>query len=332
MQKERNKELKKLNTFSISAKADLFIEFETAEDLRDIFSESLGYWRVIGGGSNMLFTKDFNGTLLHPVSRNITIIDENNESAFVKADAGIDWDFFVEYAVSKSLYGIENLSLIPGTVGASPVQNIGAYGVEAKDTIFSVEYFDTEDMSVKTILNRDCRFGYRDSIFKQELSSRAIVLNVTFSLSKIFNPNLSYRGLKDSLQNCGELTAEKIRETVIKIRKSKLPDPKILGNGGSFFKNPVITATQFESLKSEYSNIPFYPAEGGVKIPAAWLIEQSGWKGKRIADAGVHTEQALVLVNHGEATGKEIVDLAEKIISDVNRKFNIKIHPEINIL
>lgn len=334
MIKTSNINLKPYNTFGLSAKISTFILFNNAEELRVVFSEMKNdeKWFILGGGSNILITKDFKGTFLKSTADNISEIKQDERYVWIKADAGVDWDYFVEKTINMNLYGLENLSYIPGSVGASPVQNIGAYGAEAKDTIYSVEYFDTKTQSVETIYANKCDFGYRDSIFKRDLKGRAIVLSVTYKLSKIFTPNLTYSHLAEYFNQQSEITAKSVRDFVINIRRLKLPDPKEIGNGGSFFKNPVITKEHFKELSLEHPDIPSYITDKGVKVPAGWLIEKSGWKGKRINDAGVHTKQALVLVNYGEASGLDILDLSHKIIIDIKNLFNIEIEPEINIL
>ncbi|MFI3261924.1 MAG: UDP-N-acetylmuramate dehydrogenase [Rikenellaceae bacterium] len=332
MKTEKDINIKHLNTFGISVKAKNYIEIENIDDLKFFFLENKGEWFVIGGGSNILFTKDYQGTLLRLVSNKISVLRCEGDAVFIKSDAGVVWDDFVDYTIKNNYYGIENLSYIPGTVGASPVQNIGAYGVEAKDAIHEVEYFNTETLEVETIAGTDCEFGYRHSIFKTTLKTKAIVLSVTYKLSAIFTPNLSYGGLKQFFENDNSLTACSLRNKIIEIRKEKLPDPEEIGNGGSFFKNPVIPVSKFEELQSLYPQIPSYTVTNGVKIPAAWLIENCGWKGKRFGDAGVHKNQALVLVNCGNATGNEVLEISKGIQHDVALKFGIEIFPEINIL
>lgn len=334
MKKIKNKNIKELNTFGIDVTANSFVEFKCAEDLKELFKEDLKdeEWFVFGGGSNILFTSNYNGTLLHPINNKKTLIEKSADFVLVNIGAGCEWDNFVEWSVTNGYYGLENLSYIPGSVGASPVQNIGAYGSEAKDSIVEVEYFDVKDCLVKTITKEDCDFDYRHSIFKTTLKNRAIVLSVTYKLSLHFTPLLSYGGLKELFKESTKISAQELRDTIIDIRKKKLPEPKEIGNGGSFFKNPIISTTKFDHLKESYPNIPSYIAKEGVKIPAAWLIEQCGWKGRRIGDAGVHKNQALVLVNYGMATGSDIIEISKQIQIDVLNKFDIDIYPEINIL
>ncbi|MFI3268240.1 MAG: UDP-N-acetylmuramate dehydrogenase [Rikenellaceae bacterium] len=327
-------DIKHLNTFGISVKAHNYVEIDNFHDLRFFFKYNDNKeWFVIGGGSNILFTKDYEGTLLHIASKDIEVLESDDDKfVYVKSGAGVVWDEFVDYTIKNDYFGLENLSYIPGTVGASPVQNIGAYGVEAKDCIHEVEYFDVDSLEKETISGEDCEFDYRHSIFKTKLKSKAIVLSVTYKLSKVFTPNLSYGGLKQLFDDGSVFTASELREKIIEIRKTKLPNPDEIGNGGSFFKNPIVSTEKFDLLKHKYPEIPFYMVDNGVKIPAAWLIEKSGWKGRRIGDAGVHVNQALVLVNYGEATGNEVLEVSKAIQKDVLDKFGIEIFPEINIL
>lgn len=326
-----SRQLKDYNTFGIEAKCSNFIEFKGVEELEKFFPTD-DMWLVVGGGSNILFTKDYEGTILHPISKEIVVESVDGDSAYIKVDAGVVWDDFVEFAISNNYYSVENLSLIPGSVGASPVQNIGAYGVEAKDVIFEVEYYNVTKGCVEVINNENCKFGYRDSIFKRELRGKAVVLSVTFKLTTTFMPNLSY-GTLSEMKNIGEsLCARDVRQLIVETREAKLPDPAIIGNGGSFFKNPVVSMDRYNTLKEEYPTMPSYPASQGVKIPAGWLIEQSGWKGRRIGDAGVHQNQALVLVNYGGATGEEVLSVAKQVQKAVSEKFEIEIETEINII
>lgn len=330
---ERNKNLKSYNTFGFEIRASKYAEFHDEKDLEKIFSEiGEDKWYVLGGGSNTLFTSDFDGVVLHSVAKNIELTTEYDDHVSVRAEAGVVWDDFVEWTVSRGFYGLENLSYIPGSVGASPVQNIGAYGAEAKDFIESVEYFDTLDNELKIIGVGACRFGYRDSIFKQELKERAIVIAVNYRLSRSFTPNIRYGNISSQLDGERELTARYIREVVTLIRKTKLPEPEVIGNGGSFFKNPIVENHVFESIKENYPNMPYYQEPNGIKIPAGWLIDTAGWKGYKENGVGVHENQALVLVHFGGATGSEVVNLSNRIIADIEQKFGITLHPEINIL
>lgn len=322
--------MKQRNTFGISAKCKTLFEYDSIEDLEKII-ESIDLKKDnifnIGSGSNLLFTKDFDGIMLHSKINDIQIEERTNESVLIKVGAGMIWDDFVALTVDNALYGAENLSLIPGTVGASAVQNIGAYGVEAKDIIEKVYCIDLLTNKKIVLANKDCQFGYRDSIFKHQKNTFLIVTHVSFRLQINGELKLDYGTIRQEL---GDQTPSLslVRKTIIKIRETKLPDPKKLGSAGSFFKNPIISTTHYECLKKQYENIPSYEVENGRKIPAAWLIEQCGWKGKRVSDAGVHPIQPLVLVNYGNANGKEIVELAQSIQQDVQTKFNITIEPE----
>lgn len=323
------KNLKLYNTFGIDVCCREYVEFKDVKELKDLFN---GKWYVLGGGSNTLFTSDFDGVIIHPVGREIALLDENNDSVLVRAEAGVVWDDFVQYAVENNYYGAENLSWIPGSVGASPVQNIGAYGSEAKDIIDSVEYYDIQQKELKVILGKNCQFGYRDSIFKQSLAGRVVVNSVTYRLSKTFIPNVKYGNITNELDPAVELTAKILRETIIQIRKAKLPDPEVIGNGGSFFKNPIVSQEKFQKIQSNYPKMPFYGDPNGVKIPAGWLIDTAGWKGYVEGSVGVHRDQALVLVNYGGGSGADVIALATKIIEDIDKKFGIRLSPEINIL
>lgn len=306
------------------------MEFRTAEDLDKISFE--GRWYVLGGGSNTLFTTDFDGLILHPVSDKIEVIERSDDFVMVRAEAGVVWDDFVKYCVGNQYYGAENLSWIPGSVGASPVQNIGAYGSEAKDIICRVDYYDIAQRCVNSISGAECEFGYRDSIFKNALRDRVVVLSVVYRLSKTFTPNVRYGNISAELDEHLPLTAELLRNTIVKIRKAKLPDPEVIGSGGSFFKNPIVTQEKFDKIVACYPRMPFYGDSKGVKIPAGWLIDTAGWKGFRDGAVGVHCEQALVLVNYGGGSGEDVIALALRIIADVEEKFGIVLSPEINIL
>lgn len=322
-----------MNTFHLDVRADEYAEFSGVEELREILRESgSDKWYVLSGGSNTLFCGDYHGLVLHPVSKAVEVLEENDETVLVKADAGMVWDDFVKYAVDHGWYGLENLSIIPGMVGAAPVQNIGAYGVEAKDTIERVEAYLVEEDSVITLDNEQCMFGYRDSVFKNELKNKTVVLSVVFRLSRKFDPVLKYGDLAALAGEPGTFGAADLRDIIIKVRESKLPDHNIIGNGGSFFKNPVVSAEYAREIKERYPDMPHYEDKKGVKIPAGWLIERAGWKGHRRGDAGVYEKQALVLVNHGSASPKDIIMLANDIIGDVRQKFGVIIAPEINMI
>ena len=328
---EKNILLTKRNTMHLDAIASLWAEFSDPGQLAEIMQQCKIHalpWYVLGGGSNIILTGNFPGVYIHPTSDLIL----REENTLLIADAGVVWDDFVAYCVEQGLWGVENLSLIPGQVGAAPIQNIGAYGSEAKDTIEWVEYLDTQTMKFEKIYGEDCRFGYRSSIFKEELCRRSVVIRVAFRLSSEPIPNLKYGDLLTRTHNKGDVSLENIRQAVIDIRREKLPDPDLLGNAGSFFKNPVITLEKTDRLKEIYPDIPAYPVDGGMKIPAAWLIEHAGWKGRRCGTVGVHDQQPLVLVNYGSATASEILSLSGRIQEDILRQFGIAIAQEVNIL
>ena len=327
--------LRDLNSFHVEERADRIIEFDSKQDLDQIFAEGATpeNWYTLGGGNNILFTQRFAGTLLKPVGKEIKIKAQINDSVIVEAEAGVEWDDLVAWSVERDLWGMENLSLIPGTVGAAPVQNIGAYGAEAKDVIERVHYFDVEDRKHHTLGCAECRFAYRESIFKHELKGRAIITSVEFRLSKSSQPSLGYGDLAKEVELRGGATLKNIREAVCAIRQSKLPDTAVLGNAGSFFKNPIVNKEVSERLKAEYDTMPIYPvSEHKCKLAAGWLIDQAGLKGYRKGNVGVHERQALVLVNFGGATGAEVIALSEEVREKVFAKFGINIDPEVNIL
>ncbi|MCA0364183.1 MAG: UDP-N-acetylmuramate dehydrogenase [Bacteroidetes bacterium] len=335
---KENISLKPYNTFGIDAKARFFISIDSVEKLKTILSlEQFKSAKklFIGGGSNLLLLNDFDGLVIKIEISGIDKVTENENGVILKAGAGVIWHDFVMYCVDNRFYGVENLSLIPGTVGAAPMQNIGAYGVEIKDVFESLEALNTSTLEVETFNLEKCRFGYRESIFKHEAKDKYVILNVSFNLQKKGNLNLEYGAIKDTLSQMqiSNPTLKEVCEAVISIRKSKLPDPAKIGNSGSFFKNPEIPITRFEKLKEKYPNAPSYPVnENLVKVPAGWLIEQAGWKGHREGNVGVHTKQALVLVNYGGGTGSEIKALAEKIQKSVFEKYGIEINPEVNFI
>ena len=327
--------LRDLNSFHVEERADRIIEFDSKQDLDQIFAEGATpeNWYTLGGGNNILFTQRFAGTLLKPVGKGIKIKAQIDDSVIVEAEAGVEWDDLVAWSVERDLWGMENLSLIPGTVGAAPVQNIGAYGAEAKDVIERVPYFDVEDRKHHTLGCAECRFAYRESIFKHELKGRAIITSVEFRLSKSSQPSLGYGDLAKEVELRGGATLKNIREAVCAIRQSKLPDTAVLGNAGSFFKNPIVNKEVSERLKAEYDSMPIYPvSEHKCKLAAGWLIDQAGLKGYRKGNVGVHERQALVLVNFGGATGAEVIALSEEVRERVFAKFGINIDPEVNIL
>ncbi len=333
---KENISLKNYNTFGIDIKCRYLVNCNTVQDIVDFVKsheakDSL--LMILGGGSNVLFTVDFEGYILRPNIKGIEIIEESGEFVIIKVGAGQDWDEFVEYCVNNNWGGIENLSLIPGNVGTCPIQNIGAYGVEVKDVIVEVEVINRESLDIKKYSNLECKFGYRDSIFKHELKNKEIITYVYFKLKKQPDLKLEYGNLQDELKRFDNININSVRQAVIDIRNSKLPKPEEIGNSGSFFKNPVINKSEFDSLIKKFPEMPFYIQNNDlVKIPAGWLIEKSGWKGKRVGDAGVHEKQALVLVNYGNATGKEIYDLAIQIQRSVKEKFDLNIEMEVNII
>ena len=288
----------------------------------------------IGRGSNLLFSGDYQGTVLHSLIKGYEVVSETSDTVDVRVGAGEVWDDFVAYTVQKNLYGAVNLSLIPGEVGASAVQNIGAYGVEAKDLIVSVDTVCVSTGELRQFSNEECCYAYRKSIFKQELKGKYIVTHVTYRLSKVPVWHLDYGNIRTELDKAScPLTLDNLRRIIIRIREEKLPDPAQMGNAGSFFMNPVIPKKQFADLHSIYTDMPSYPAgEDCVKVPAGWMIDRCGWKGKSLGRAGVHARQALVLVNLGGATGKEIMALAEAVVASVKEKFGIDIHPEVNYI
>ena len=324
-----------LNSFHVEEHADCIIEFDQKEDLDTIFIEANepSKWFVLGGGNNILFTQRFDGTLIKPVGKAITIKAQIDDSVIVEAEAGVEWDDLVEWSVSNNLWGMENLSLIPGSVGAAPVQNIGAYGAEAKDVIERVHCFNVSERRHHTLGNAECHFAYRDSIFKQALKGKVIITSVEFRLSKSPQPNLTYGDLSKEVEARGGTSLRNIRDAVCAIRRSKLPDTAVLGNAGSFFKNPIVNKSIGEELKAQYDNMPIYPlSESKCKLAAGWLIDKAGLKGFRKGRVGVHDKQALVLVNLGGATGGEVIDLAHEVQLVVKEKFGIEIEPEVNIL
>lgn len=324
------------NSFGVEQRASMLIEFETANDLVEIFTQlKPEHWYVLGAGNNTLFTKDFDGVLLTPVCKGIEVLSEDDKSVSVRVAAAEDWDSLVDWSVKRGLWGIENLSAIPSSVGAAPVQNIGAYGAEAKGTIRVVEYFDVDTLSVQRLSNEECHFAYRESIFKQELKGRAIILAVEFEFSKLPNPNVGYGDVIAEVEARGGATLTNIREAICAIRARKLPDPKVLGNAGSFFKNPVVEREVADKLSAQYADMPRYDVpneQTKVKLAAGWLIDRAGLKGYREGSVGVHDRQALVLVNHGGATGGDVIALAERVCAMVKEKFGVDICPEVNIL
>lgn len=328
----KNYSLKLHNTFGIDAKCSRFVEFAHEEEVVKFVTggELTEPFFVLGGGANILFTKDFNGTILHSA-----IKDVHRDGNLLRFGSGVEWDSVVSYAVENGLYGSENLSIIPGEVGASAVQNIGAYGVEVKDLITAVEAVDLKTGEKVVFENSDCEYGYRQSKFKNEWKGRYFITYVTYRFEKEFRPKLEYGNILSYLESHGKNkpTAQELRNAIIEIRNSKLPDTKVLGNGGSFFINPIVGRAKFEELRKDYPEMPHYTIdEEHEKIPAGWLIEKCGWKGKSLGRAGVYEKQALVLVNRGGASGEEILNLCRAICDDVKKQFDIEIHPEVNII
>jgi UDP-N-acetylmuramate dehydrogenase len=334
----QNQSLRNLNTFGVEAKAKLFAEVFSEDDLVKLLSnEKLKIERkfILGGGSNILFTKDFEGMIIKVSISGINVIEENDESVLIEAGAGVIWNEMVRFCVERNFGGIENLTLIPGTVGAAPIQNIGAYGQELADTFILLNGVFVETAEKKTFSKNDCKFSYRSSIFKEELKNEFIVTSVRFRLSKNPKLNKSYKTLSAYLSDrrISNPTIKDISNAVAEIRKSKLPDPTKIGNAGSFFKNPEVNHETFEELKLEFSDIVSFPSESGkIKISAGWLIEKCGWKGKRVGDVGTSPDHALVICNFGNATGAEVMEFAMRIKEEVANKFGIKLDEEVNIL
>lgn len=332
---KENFSLKNYNTFGIDVKARYFVSAGNVEEIKEVLANHRDCFPfiIMGEGSNILFTKDFNGLIIQPALKGIKIIENDLENSIVEVGAGENWDDFVKWSVNSNLGGIENLSLIPGSTGSCPIQNIGAYGVEVKNVIERVNYLDLETFNKVSLSNSECEFDYRTSIFKSQLKNRVIITSVVFRLRH--NPvfNVEYGNLQAEIEKTGNINLESIRNAVINIRRYKLPDPGILGNAGSFFKNPVIDTATAKELKKNYSSMPQFPvSEQWVKIPAGWLIEQCGWKGKRLGNAGVHNKQALVIVNYGNSSGEEILDISLRISDSVFSEFGIKLEPEVNII
>jgi UDP-N-acetylmuramate dehydrogenase len=323
------------NTFGIDAKCSRFIEIKSTEEAVGILpAVSRTKYLILGGGSNILFTKDYDGTVVHSGIKGIET-EEHTDSVTLRCGSGENWDEFIAFCVGHNYYGAENLSLIPGDVGASAVQNIGAYGAEVKDIIESVEAVEIATGRQVTFSNEDCRYAYRHSRFKSEWKNKFFITFVSYRLSRHFSPHLNYGNIRTALSAKGidKPTATELRDTIIEIRRKKLPDPDVQGNAGSFFMNPIVDREIYEKLALQYPNMPHYKiSDTKEKIPAGWMIEQCGWKGKSLGNAGVHDKQALVLVNRGGATGNEIVRLCEYIRSDVMKKFGIEIKPEVNII
>lgn len=324
------------NTFGIDVKTDYLIEYSSVEELSAILkSELVTSSRLlhVGSGSNLLFLNDFDGVVLHSQLKSIDLLTTDEQSVYVEVGAGVAWDDFVDFAVNKGWGGVENLSLIPGETGAAAVQNIGAYGVEVQSVIDRVKTVEVESGEIREFSNAECEYGYRESIFKTMLKGKYIVTSVVFRLECVPTFTLDYQHMEDEVRKNGDLSLANVRQTIIAIRQSKLPDPAVQGNAGSFFMNPVIPKSLFVQLQSQFPEMPhYYVSETDEKVPAAWLIDKCGWKGKLIGKAAVHDKQALVLVNKGGATGAEIVFLAEQIQLSVKEKFGIELRPEVNYI
>jgi UDP-N-acetylmuramate dehydrogenase len=331
---QHNISLKTFNTFGIDVLAKSMASFSTTDQLITLL-DAIDYEVIIlGGGSNVLFTQNVDAFILKNEIVGMDVVKEDSLHVYVRVGAGVNWHAFVQHCIAQNWCGVENLSLIPGNVGASPMQNIGAYGVELKDIFFSLDAYHMKEKKVRTFTLNDCAFGYRDSIFKKELKNEVVILDVTFRLNKLPSFNTSYGAIEEELtkMNVTELSIAAISQAVINIRSSKLPDPKVIGNAGSFFKNPTVNMIKYFHLKSQFEDIVGYKQpKGEMKLAAGWLVEQCGLKGYRNGDAGVHDKQALVLVNHGHAAGSDIFELSEKVIDAVKNKFNISLEREVNI-
>jgi UDP-N-acetylmuramate dehydrogenase len=335
---QENISLKQYNTFGIDTLAKFFATFSSLDELKQGLHYSLSSINaplILGGGSNILFTKDYDGLVLKNEVKGVEVVKEDEDHIYIKAAAGENWHQFVLFCVQHSYAGVENLSLIPGNVGASPMQNIGAYGVEIKDVFHELEAYHINDKTSQTFSSKDCEFGYRESVFKRKYKNQFVILNVTYRLNKKPAFNTSYGAIEQELEKMSprEINIQTISQAVINIRSSKLPDPKEIGNAGSFFKNPTLPKEELGRLQAIDSSIPFYNVDDThIKIPAGWLIENLGWKGYRKGDAGCHAKQALVLVNYGNARGEEIYDLSEEILQSVKDKFDISLEREVNII
>jgi len=332
----QNFNLRQYNTFGMDVNAGEYTEISNESQMPDLL-RLIGRYKgkvlFLGGGSNILFTQDFNGLVVRIATKGIEIVDQDDEFVYVRGMAGETWDDFVQYCVLRNFGGLENLSLIPGNVGSSPIQNIGAYGVEMKDSFYMLDAVSLRTGEFREFFQDECAFGYRSSVFKHELKGQYLILSVTFRLRKHPLLNTTYGAIPAELEAMGEdPTVRSVARAVANIRRSKLPDPLEIGNAGSFFKNPVVSHQHFSELRTAYPDIPAYAAENGTKLAAGWMIEQCGWKGHREGDAGVHARQALVLVNYGVATGSQIFALAMQIIESVSNKFGVILEPEVNII
>lgn len=337
MEIQNNFSLKNYNTFGIEAKAKQFVAVQSVSELKTILEQNkLATKFILGGGSNMLLTKDIEALVIHINLKGKKIIAENEDFVWVESQAGENWHEFVLWTIDQNLGGLENMSLIPGNVGTTPVQNIGAYGTEIKDTFVSCEAISKENQKTKKFEKDECRFGYRESIFKNEAKDQYVITSVVFKLTKRNHKiNISYGDITNELakKNIGNPTLKDVSNAVIAIRQSKLPDPKELGNSGSFFKNPILLKSDFEKIHRQFPEMKYYDiSETEVKVPAGWLIEQAGFKGKRFGNAGIHKNQALVLVNYGDATGQEILNISKDIQETILKMFGIQIEAEVNVI
>jgi UDP-N-acetylmuramate dehydrogenase len=332
----KNISLKKYNTFGFDYRAENVIHINTQKDALSLFKGEISFKKpllVIGSGSNILFTGDFHGTIVKPVFRGIRIETLDEKAVIVSAGSGVTWDKFVEWCVERGFSGLENLSLIPGTTGATPVQNIGAYGVEVKDHILKVKAINVQNGLIRIFSNRECEFGYRTSVFKNRLKGKYLILRVYYKLNIRPLLSLQYGSLKEEVNKLGDENPYNVRKAVMNIRRAKLPDPDIIGNAGSFFKNPVVESEIADRLKNKYPEMPQYDDfQGTKKLAAGWLIEKCGWKGFRNGDAGVHEKQALVLVNYGKASGNEINKLSKSIRKSVLDKFGVSLECEVEVI
>lgn len=332
---EQNKSLQQLHTFHTPVKVNYYCTPVTIDEIKEALQFASAHnlpILVLGEGSNLLFLRDFKGLVIHLQLTGYNVIKENEKHVYIKSNGGNNWDAFVEYTVGKGWQGLENLSLIPGNVGASPIQNIGAYGVEVKDFITEVEALDMTTLKPVVFSNEDCNFAYRNSVFKNALKGKVVIYAVTFRLNKIPDYQLSYGNLSEQVAQIGTPTALNIRKAVIQIRESKLPNPDELGNAGSFFKNPVISKTAYKFLQGNFPSIPSYPVNDGIKVPAAWLIEKAGWKGKSDGKVATYYKHPLILVNQHNALGVDVYNFSERIIRDIRYAFNIKLEREVNII
>ena len=331
-----NYQLLKLNTFQIDASAKYFVEVSTQEEIEtaiDFAKAKREKILILGGGSNILFTKDFDGLIIKPINSGISVVDEDDINCIIEINSGQKWDCVVSYATENELYGIENLAGIPGDTGAAPIQNIGAYGVEIKDALESLCGFDYKENKWKRLFNHDCQFGYRNSIFKHELKNSFFIYSIRLRLSKENKINLEYSNIKDYFkENLEKISSKKIADVIRSIRSSKLPSPQILGNAGSFFKNPIVTIEKYNLIKKDFNSMPSFIVNNEYcKIPAGWLIEMAGFKGKKFGNVGCYEKQSLIIVNFGKATGLEVLEFSQKIKSEVKNKFDIELEYEVNI-